>query len=64
MPAPVVPIGYKKPMDPIAKGDKHVRQDPSDFPTPKEMKQGDTWKCICMATATAQLVVLDSNYKP
>jgi hypothetical protein len=53
-------------MDPIAGWDKVVRQDPSDFPTLKEMKQWDKWKCIWMATTTAHLVemVLNFNYKP
>jgi hypothetical protein len=66
MPVPAVPIGYKQPMDLVAKWDRGVRQDPSNFPTLKEMKQWDKWKLIWTATATAQLVemVHNSNYKP
>jgi hypothetical protein len=47
MSAPVVPIGYKQPMDPIARWDKGaVRQDPSNFSTLKEMKQWDKWNAF------------------
>jgi hypothetical protein len=55
MPTSAIPIGYKQPIDPIARWDKGVQQDPSDFPTLKEMKQWDKWKCLGMAMATAQL---------
>jgi hypothetical protein len=36
------------------------------FPTLKEMKQWEKWKCLWMVMAIAQLVemVLDSYYKP
>jgi hypothetical protein len=65
MPAPAIPTGYKQPMDPVTGWDKGVWWDPSDFPTLKEMKQWNKWKCLCTATTTAQLVemVLDSNCK-
>jgi hypothetical protein len=56
MPTPAIPIGYKQPIDPIARWDKEVQQDPIDFPTLKEMKQWDKWKCLGMAMATAQLI--------
>jgi hypothetical protein len=42
-------------MDPIARWDNGIRQDPGNFPTLKEMKQWDKWKHIWMAMATAQL---------
>ncbi len=55
IPAPAAPIAYKQPMDPIARWDNGIRQDPGNFPTLKEMKQWDKWKHIWMAMATAQL---------
>jgi hypothetical protein len=42
-------------MDPIARWDNGIRQDPGNFPTLKEMKQWEKWKHIWMAMATAQL---------
>jgi hypothetical protein len=42
-----------------------IRKGPSKFPTHKEMKQWDKWKCLWMPMAAAQPVemVLNSNYK-
>jgi hypothetical protein len=37
MPGPAVPIGYKQPMDPVARWDKGIRQDPSKPTTASEL---------------------------
>jgi hypothetical protein len=59
----ILEIGISFPT--VTRWDKSIRPDPSDFPTLKEMKQWDKWKCLwkVMATVQPDEMVLDPNYK-